>query len=378
MSTPPFRSYARVSLDRIAANFGEFRRVVGPRVDVLAVVKANAYGHGAMAVARRLIAEGAGWLAVATVEEGIGLREQGIAARILVMGGHLPYEREALAPYDLTTVVHSLAEIDALEKAALPVRFHLKIDSGMGRLGTCAPADEIVDALRRLRTARCEGLMTHFAAADDFTTDQTERQLAQFARVHDALQASGLEIRTLHVSSTAAVAYGCRRGWQNMVRAGLGLYGYVPPAEGAPPERLLRVAPALEWKAKLLAVKDLPAGATVGYGASFRATASMRIGVVGAGYADGVFRQLSNRGSVIADARLTPILGRVSMDVTTIDLSHTERLREGDEVTLIGQEGDVTLDAQQVAEQAGTISYHVLCAIGARVPRVYEALPVMR
>jgi alanine racemase len=163
-----------------------------------------------------------------------------------------------------------------------------------------------------------------------------------------------------------------------MVRAGLGLYGYVPPAEGSPPERLLRVAPALEWKAKLLAVKDLPAGATVGYGASFRAPQPMRIGVVGAGYADGVFRQLSNRGRVIADGALTAILGRVSMDVTTIDLSHTQRLREGDEVTLLGREGEVSLDAQQVAEQAGTISYHVLCAIGARVPRVYEGASGMR
>jgi alanine racemase len=155
VSRPPLRSWARVSLDRIAANYHSFRRAVGPEVQVLAVVKADAYGHGAETVARRLTAEGAAWLAVATVEEGVALRESGIGNRILVMGGHLPFEREALAPHGLTTVVHSLEEIAELDRLRKPLRFHLKIDSGMGRLGTCAPAAEIVQALasRAMRRA---------------------------------------------------------------------------------------------------------------------------------------------------------------------------------------------------------------------------------
>ena len=156
-----------------------------------------------------------------------------------------------------------------------------------------------------------------------------------------------------------------------MVRAGHALYGYVSPARGDAPRQLLDVKPALVWKARLLAVKDIPEGALVGYGGSFRAPRPMRIGVLGAGYADGIFHRLSNRGRVVAAGKLTPILGTVSMDLTTIDLSHTDSLGPGDEVTLLGEEGDARLDAQQIARVAGTISYNILCGISARVRRVY-------
>jgi alanine racemase len=366
------RTWARVSLDRIAANYREFRRVVGPGIDVMAIVKADAYGHGAAPVARTLAAEGAEWFAVATVEEGVALRESGIGGRILVMGGNLPFEREALAAYSLTTVVHSMEEVRELDRLPEPVPFHLKIDSGMGRLGTRATAGAVVAAIADLRRARCEGLMTHLASAGDFTTDQSDRQIAWFEDIRRALAAAGIRIPFVHAASTAAVACGYRQAWHKLVRAGLGLYGYVPPATGAAPVRLLGVQPALEWKARLIAVKDLPEGAPVGYGGTFHAPRAMRIGIVSAGYADGVFRCLSNRGSMIADGRLTRIVGRVSMDVTTIDLSHTDRLRPGDAVTLIGTEGDASLDANEIAGQAGTISYEVLCAIGSRVRRLYQ------
>ena len=155
------------------------------------------------------------------------------------------------------------------------------------------------------------------------------------------------------------------------MRAGHALYGYVSPARGDAPRQLLDVKPALTWKAKLLAVKEIPEGALVGYGGSFRAPRAMRIGILGAGYADGMFHRLSNRGKVIADGKLTPILGTVSMDLTTIDLSHTTALGPGDEVTLLGAEGECSLDAQQIARVAGTISYNILCSISARVHRVY-------
>src|SRR6185503_1200112 len=175
----------------------------------------------------------------------------------------------------------------------------------------------------------------------------------------------------VHTSSTSAIGYARREGWHTLVRAGHALYGYVSPARGPAPPQLLDVKPALTWKAKLVSVKDIPAGALVGYGASFRAPSDMRIGIVGAGYADGIFHRLSNRGSVIAAGKLTPILGTVSMDLTTIDLSHAPHLAPGDEVTLLGSEGDVRLDAQQIARIAGTISYNILCSISARVRRVY-------
>jgi alanine racemase len=241
----------------------------------------------------------------------------------------------------------------------------------MGRLGTRASAAEILATLADTEHARLEGLMTHFASAADYTSAQTATQLAYFHGICEALRAAGVAVPHLHTSSTNAIGYGRTGGWHTLVRAGHALYGYVSPARGDAPPRLLDVKPALTWKAKLLAVKEIPEGALVGYGGSFRAARAMRIGILGAGYADGIFHRLSNRGKVIADGKLTAILGTVSMDLTTIDLSHTTALSAGDEVTLLGTEGECSLDAQQIAKVAGTISYNILCSISARVRRVY-------
>jgi alanine racemase len=338
---PPYRSYVLISRGQLASNYRAVRKLVGPEVDVAAVVKADGYGHGALEVARVVVGEGARWLAVSSVDEGVQLRSGGIeGVRILVMGGFLDYESGAMVAHDLTPAVHSLEQIRRMDELAaacgMPLRFHLKVDS-----------------------------------AADYTTDQTAGQLAYFHCIHEYLQAAGIRPEMLHTSSTIAVAYGRREGWHSLVRTGHALYGYVSPARGSAPESDLRVAPALTWKARLLAVKEIPAGALVGYGGTFRAPSAMRIGIVGAGYADGMFHRLSNRGKVIAAGKLTPILGTISMDLTTIDLSHTEALRAGDEVTLLGAEGDCRLEAPQIARVAGTISYNILCSISARVRRVY-------
>jgi alanine racemase len=371
----PFRSYVLVSRDQIARNYRNVRSVVGPAVEVAGVVKADAYGHGAIEVAKVLVAEGARWLAVSSVDEGVNLRCGGIhQTRILVMGGFLPYEGEALVEYDLTPAIHSIDQMRQVDRLAQssgkPIRYHLKIDSGMGRLGTRAAAQEILAAIDETGHASLEGLMTHFASSADYTTEQTAAQLEYFHHVAAALGAAGIRPPYLHTSSTNAIGFGRRDGWHNMVRAGHALYGYVSPPRGVAPPQLLEVRPALTWKAKLLAVKDIPEGALVGYGGSFRAPRPMRIGILGAGYADGMFHRLSNRGQVIAAGKLTPILGTISMDLTTIDLSHTT-LGPGDEVTLLGQEGEARLDAHQIARVAGTISYNILCSISARVRRVY-------
>jgi alanine racemase len=371
----PYRSYLLVSRGQIARNYRAVRAVVGPRVEVAAVVKADAYGHGALEVARVVSAEGARWLAVSSVDEGVTLRRSGIAARILVMGGFLPHETEALTEFQLTPTVHSLAQIADLDRLSVaagnPIHYHLKIDSGMGRLGTRASADEILQALSDAPHAHLEGLMTHFASAADYTKSQTDEQLAYFDAVSARLHQAGVNPGYLHTSSTIAVGYGRKAGWHEMVRAGHALYGYVSPARGDAPPQLLDVKPALTWKAKLMAVKDLPEGALVGYGGTFRTPRPMRIGVLGAGYADGIFHRLSNRGKVIADGQITSILGTISMDLTTIDLSHTTALAPGDDVTLLGAEGNVRLDAPEIARVAGTISYNILCSISARVKRVY-------
>ncbi|HUO28325.1 MAG TPA: alanine racemase [Bryobacteraceae bacterium] len=375
MISPPFRSYVLVSLSQIARNYGNVRAAVGPGVEVLAVVKADAYGHGALAVSRTLIDQGARWLAVSSVDEGVALRTAGIETRILVMAGFLPQERDALVAHDLTPTAHSLDDIAELDRmagrAGRALAFHLKIDSGMGRLGTRAEPGEIVSALRALRHARIEGLMTHFASAADFTSHQTDQQVARFDACLQAIRTAGIAVDYAHTSSTNAIGYARRDAWHNMVRAGHALYGYVSPPRGAGPQQILDVQPALTWKAKILAVKEIPEGTLVGYGGTFRAPAAMRIAILGAGYADGVFHRLSNRGKVIAAGQITPILGTISMDLTTIDVSHAPELAAGDDVTLLGAEGSARLDAQQIARVAGTISYNILSSISARVRRVY-------
>jgi alanine racemase len=356
------RSWVEVSRSRIAQNFRAVRELVGDAAEILPVVKADAYRHGAVEVSRVLEAEGARWLAVSNTEEGIA-RRSGIAARILVMADFLAEERPALEEFHLTPVIHSLAD---LTHARVP--YHLKIDSGMGRLGAREAPDEIVRAVAAA-PVRIEGLMTHFASAGNYESPQTDEQIARFNTVVAALKAHGIVPKYVHLSSTIPVAYRRVAAWGNLVRPGHAIYGYVSPARAADAPSLV-VKPALTWKATILSVKDLESGALIGYGGIHRATRPMRIAVLAAGYADGIPHRLSNRGKVIAEGKLVPIVGAVSMDMTTIDATGTD-LRAGAAVTLLGTEGDVSIDAQQIARWAGTISYSVLCGIHARVKRVY-------
>ena len=371
-----FRSWVEISLKQIAENFRAVRTVVGPEVEVMPVVKADAYRHGAVEVSRALAAAGARWLAVSNVEEGAILRDRGITTRILVMADFLSAERAGLLEYNLTPVVHSLpdiAEWDRLSAASgTPRDYHLKIDSGMGRLGTRASAAEILEAVGAAKSSRLEGLMTHFASAANYASTQTDEQLFAFEKICLELAHAGVHPPILHLSSSTPVAYGRRGAWKRMVRPGHAVYGYVSQiAKGTAPPRLLNVRPALAWKAAVLAVKDLPAGALVGYGGMHRTAQSTRIAVLAAGYADGIPHRLSNKGRVIAKGHWAPIIGAVSMDLTTIDITHCPPLAAGDAVTLLGSEGDISIDAQQMARVAGTISYSVLCGIHARVKRIY-------
>lgn len=341
----------------------------------MGVVKANAYGHGAVEVARVLCAEGARWLAVSSVEEGAALRRAGIDCRILVMAGVMRWEEQALRDCRLTPVAHSLDDLrrfdeipgDGLE----PLQVHLKIDTGMNRLGTRAGAAEIAEAVLALRHVRVEGLLSHFASAADFTSEQTDAQIRAFSGMWADLEKHGVRPALMHFASTNALAYPRREAWLSLVRPGHAIYGYVSPARGHAPPPVLAVKPALSWKTRIIAVKDVPAGSKIGYGGSFVAASPMRLAVLAAGYADGVPHRLSNKGKVIAGGRFAPIVGTVSMDLTTIDITHSPQLQPGGEVTLLGQEGDVALDAQGIARTAGTISYTVLCGISARVKRFY-------
>ncbi|HSW49899.1 MAG TPA: alanine racemase [Bryobacteraceae bacterium] len=371
----PYRTWVEVSLSQIVENYRLVCESVGPGVQVMGVVKSDAYGHGAPEVARQLEAQGIQWLAVSNVDEGIGLRQAGIRTRLLVMADALLHDREALSQHDLTPVIHSLEDLVSLDEfghsRSLRLRYHLKLDTGMGRLGTAAPAGEILEVVRSCRHAEMDGLMTHFASSADYGSQHTERQLAAFEETLAALQSAGVTPAWIHMSSTNPIAYGRRRAWGNLVRAGHILYGYISPAKGDAPAPLLQVRPALAWRAAILATKELPVGALVGYGGTFRAERPTRIAVLAAGYADGVPHRMSNRGKVIAGGQLVPVIGAVSMDLTTIDITDAPPLRPGDAVTLLGREGNAELNAQQVARWAGTISYSVLCGINPRVPRVY-------
>jgi alanine racemase len=365
------RSWIEVSRRRLAANFAAVSRLTGPDVEVCPVVKADAYGHGAVEVVRVLLQAGARWFAVSSLEEGVALREAGLTApRILVMADRPSAE---LAAHNLTPAIHDLADLDLI--AAPGSAYHLKIDSGMGRLGTRAAAAEIVRAVAAAssRGVRLEGVMTHFASAADYQSGQTERQLGRFETVLAALLP--FHPRYVHTSATVPIAYARTGAWRSMVRPGHAIYGYVSPivrGGEAAPARSLDVLPALAWKARLLAVKEIPAGEPIGYGAIARATRTTRIGIVAAGYADGIPHRLGNKGSMIAGGRIVPMAGAVSMDVSTIDLTDAPpHLKPGDAVTLLGEEGAARIDAQQIARLAGTISYSVLCGISARVAHVY-------
>ncbi len=370
----PARSWVEISRGRLIGNFQSVRRAVGDAVEIAAVVKADAYGHGAVEVARTLEGAGARWFAVSSADEGVTLREAGIKGRILVMAGVLPAEEETLAPYRLTPVLHSVEDLVRMDRLAAssqhPLPFHLKLDTGMNRLGAAGSAG-LLEALSALRAARIEGLMTHFASAADYSSLQTDHQVECFHSIVRTLESNGFRVPLRHLASSNAIAYGRKEAWHTMVRPGHALYGYLSAARGEAPAPVLEVTPVLSWKARVIQVKDIPEGSLVGYGGSYRAPRPLRIGVLAAGYADGVPHRLSNKGRVIAGRRLVPMVGTVSMDLTTVDLTKCPEVRPGDAVTLLGKEGDAQLDAQQIARLAGTISYNVLCGIRSRVRRIY-------
>jgi alanine racemase len=371
----PYRSWVEVSRAQISANFNAIRKVVGPRIEVMPVVKADAYRHGAIEVSRTLEGQGARWLAVSNTEEGVSLRDAGIKARILVMADFLPFTREAMLAYDLTPVIHSLEDLAELDRLAASrgqkCRYHLKLDTGMGRLGVRSDAKIISEAILRARHAELEGLMTHFASAANYQTSQTDDQIALFDEVFEGLRRSAVHPTVVHLSSTIPVAYGRQHAWRGMVRPGHAIYGYVSAVRGHAPAKVLHVKPALAWRATVLSVSEVPSGTLIGYGGMFRTSRPTRVAVLAVGYADGVPHRLSNRGSVIAKGKFAPILGAVSMDLMSVDVSQSPEIRVGDAVTLLGSEGKLSIDAQQIAKWAGTISYSVLCGIHARVRRIY-------
>lgn len=370
-------TWAEIDLDALAANFHNVRRRVKPQ-EVMAVVKANAYGHGAAACARRLVAEGAKWLAVALPEEGIALRQAGVTQRILVLGGFWRGQEAACLRYKLIPVIYHAGMAEALDRAAHDAgtiaEVHAKIDTGMNRLGErFEHASAFAVALARLTNIRVGGLMTHFAAADEHKHDDlTAAQIARYDEALSVFRAHKHPIIYEHLSNSAgALAHKEARG--NIVRPGGVLYGLwrdVLPTECDGESLALR--PVMSLKTRITLLKNVPADSSLGYGCTYRTVRETLVATLPIGYNDGYTRSLSNRGRVIVRGTYAPVVGRISMDLMMVDVTYVRGAALGDTVTLIGADGDLRLSAEAVAETAGTISYEITCGISERVPRLYS------
>ncbi|MCL6591509.1 MAG: alanine racemase [Firmicutes bacterium] len=365
--------WVEVDLDAIRHNVGEVRRLVGQRTKIMAVVKADGYGHGAIPVARAALDAGAEWLGVSLPEEGIALRRAGIAAPILVLGPLQPEQVEPVLDHDLTPTVCHRASAEALAAAAgargRKVSVHVKVDTGMGRIGL-APAEVLSFAawLRTLPGVELGGVFSHLARADERDKTHAETQLRIFEEVCAALRAAGIESGLRHLANSAAII-DLPRAHLDMVRAGIMIYGLRPSAE----VDLARVAlrPALSLHARVVFVKRVPAGTGISYGHAYHTKAPATIATLPIGYADGWTRLLSGKAEVIIGGRRYPMVGRICMDQAMVDLGDDETY-VGAEAVLIGRQGAEEITADDVAARLGTINYEIVCMISDRVPRIYH------
>ncbi|MDR3721903.1 MAG: alanine racemase [Candidatus Acidoferrales bacterium] len=373
--------WVEVSLGAIARNLRVIRRHIGPKPQILAVVKSNAYGLGAVPVAKALQKAGAERFGVTCANEGIELRESGIRKPILVLTGFWPGEEKRFIKNHLTPTVTRLEDVRSLERAAKSarvksrLRFHLKINTGMNRLGLLpSELDAFASALADSRHIDLEGTFTHFASAEDFSAHQTDEQEGTFRKCLDRLRALGVAPGIVHMANSGAI---CARPntWADMVRPGAIIYGYYqsfdPPDKGREIRDRLPVEPSLSFRARIITLRDLPAGQPVGYGARFITAQPSRIAVINAGYADGILRQRTNRGCALLRGRRVPLVGAISMDLTTLDVTSVPDAALGDIVTLYGRDGGAEIKVSDVAAEIGTVTSDLLCALGRRVPRYY-------
>ena len=367
-------TWVEIDLDALAANFRVIKDRVGPDVNVMAVVKANAYGHGAVECARRLETEGADWFGVALPEEGIELRSAAIAKPILCLAGFWDGQASVCLQQRLTPVVYRLDMIEAFDRAALErgtvAEVHLKVDTGMGRLGVrFDEVPEFASALKKFSNIRVDGVMTHFAAADEPSCiPLTQNQIQRFQAAVAALREHGFKPTFNHLANSAAI-FGQSAAWGNMVRPGGVLYGLWRDIL-APADREVNLQPVMSLHSRITLLKWVPAGETVGYGCTFEASRKTLVATIPIGYDDGYRRALSNRGHAIIRGVYATVIGRISMDLTLIDVTNVPGVQLDDEVVLIGRDTDLQISAEEIAKTVGTLSYEVTCGIGTRVPRV--------
>jgi alanine racemase len=353
-------------------NFRQIRAKVGPTVKILCMVKANGYGHGAVAIAEVLAVEGSDAFGVATVEEAIELRNRGIRAPILVVAGAYPEQLDLFIEHHLTAVAHDAESLAGLDAAArergVKLKVHVKVDSGMGRIGfLAAEMTGWLPFLKQLRALEVEGVFSHFSHADNVAGEYTRNQLEIFRSVVERLRSAGISPPLVHLANSAATIT-LPAAYFDMVRPGLMLYGIHPTTAMADQ---IDLRPVLSWQSRILQLKKVPAGSSISYGRTFITKRESLIATVPVGYADGYPRLLSNVGAMLVRGKRAPIAGTVCMDLTMIDVTDIAGVQQGDEVVLLGRQGNAVISADEMAAWSNTISYEILTSISTRVPRVY-------
>lgn len=376
MSARP--TWAEVNLAALQRNFRAVKSFLTPEAAICCVVKCDAYGHGSVECSRALQDAGATWFGVTSTEEAVKLRRGSVTARILVMTGFWRGEEEEILESDLTPAIWSAEHVRLLQQAAerrpkRKVPVHVKVDTGMSRLGvqmTELPA--LIATLKAAEDLQVEGVFSHLASSETLDAESARQQVARFEDVRKIFREHGITPSYEHLANSAAVV-GRRETWHNMVRPGLLLYGGCLPLEanGTKPKMPIELTPVLSWKTRVIALKDLPAGQAIGYGGNYVTQAPMRIAVIPAGYGDGFSRHLSSRGRVIIRDQYAPIVGNVSMDLVTVDVTNIAGTSIGDEVVLIGRTEHCRIDVEEHAMHTQTIPYEILCGLSPRVPRKY-------
>ena len=367
----PLSTWVEVDLDRFAANLAAVKRFIGPGREILLMVKANAYGHGAVEIAEAAAQEGVACLGVATLHEGMQLRYAGCRLPVIVLSPLLPGEIEEAIAHELDPSVPDLEFARALSAAAVAagraVRCHVEVDTGMGRTGVREEeAEDFLASLVEFPGLRLASLYTHFPDADAASDEFSLGQIHRFRALVGRLEALGLRPPRVHAANSAGTL-NVPEAHLDWVRIGLIAYGHRPP--NTPPE--VPLAPVMSLKSRLVQVRSLPADTPISYGRTFVTSRPSRIGVVAVGYGHGYSWLLSNRGHVLASGRRVPIVGRVTMDLTMVDLTDVPAARVGDEVVLFGEQGEASLPLEEVARGSETIPYEIMCTIGKRVARIY-------
>lgn len=369
-----YRCYAEVSLDAIRSNILEVRKKVPEDVKVLAVIKANGYGHGATEVGKCL-EDLVDYYAVATIEEAVSLREDGLIHPIMILGYTSPKQYMELLRYDIRPTIYRREDAEVLNeiagRAGKKAAIHFALDTGMTRIGfqiTEEAADEMAE-IAALPNIFAEGMFSHFSCADMVDKEFSKGQMAQYEKMVKLLEARGVEIPIKHLCNSAGIMeFDSHR--YNMVRSGIITYGLYPSEEVV--KENLKLVPAMSWKAHVIHVKDVPAGRGVSYGATYVTEGeSTKIATVSVGYADGYPRSVSNKGRVLIHGQYAPILGRVCMDQMMVDVSHIPDVYVEDIVTLVGKDGDNRISIEELGDLAGSFNYEMVCSVSARVPRLY-------